>query len=358
MNRTKYWLSLLLLFTFISNYSQKEIELQITTYLDQLISIDFSGAILVAKEDKILERRAYGLANREFRVSNTIDTKFNIASITKMFTAVAVLQLIEQGKAELHEPIGYYLPEYPNELVRDSVTIHQLLAHTSGLNNFYVGNFLESDKLKYKTVEDFAELFAKDTLLFTPGTDYAYSGAGFVVLGLIIEKVSGKDYYEYLKSNVFQTAQMYNTTELEIDSIVPNKASGYTSFFGKSDVLKRNDHYLSKASPGGFHYSTVQDLFKFFNALRNHELLSREMTELMFAPKVKGYNTHIGYGIDVDQRYSQIILGHSGGWYGIRAEIMYFVDDGYTFVILSNVDDDGKSGASKVIDFFKSLITN
>lgn len=314
------------------------------------------GTILVAHNDKIIEKRAYGLASIEFNVKNDIDTKFNIASITKLFAAVAALQLYEQGKLKLNTPIGEYLPDYPNKRVRDSATIHQLLTHTSGLNNFYVADWDKINNSEYKKISDFVPIFVNDTLLSKPGTKYNYGATGFVILGLIIEKVSGENYYDYLNENIFKPAEMPNTTALEVDAIMKNKASGYTSMFGESKILKKNDYYLTKASPGGFHYSTVSDLFNFSKALRNYKLLKKETTELMFEPKVKGYNTHLGYGIDVDQRYNQTILGNSGGWYGIHCELMDFMKDNYTVVILSNLDDDGQTGASKVADFFKELI--
>lgn len=358
--RLKIYLTATILVIGILSFGQSNSEKnsKITSFLDKLTQDDFSGTVLVAYNDKIIEKRAYGLSSIEYNVSNNLDTKFNIASITKMFTSVATLQLYEKGKIELNVPISKYLPDYPNKLVRDSVTIHQLLTHTSGLNNFYVANEDKMKNLQYKKVSDFVPLFVNDTLLSKSGTKYNYSASGFVILGLIIEKVSSRNYYDYVRDNIFKPNKMQNTTELEIDSIVNNKARGYTSMFGKNKILKKNDYYLTKASPGGFHYSTINDLFNFSKALRNHKLLKKETTELMFTPKVKGYNTFIGYGIDVDQRYNQTILGHSGGWYGIHCELMDFIDDNYTVVILSNIDDGGKNGASKVADFFKNLLAD
>jgi len=348
--------SILFLGILAFGQSNDKKEFVITTFLDSLNQDDFSGVILVSHNDEIIEKRAYGLSNIEFDIKNNVDTKFNIASITKMFTAVATLQLYEQGKLNLKRSIGDYLPDYPNKLVRDSVTIHQLLTHTSGLNNFYVVNLDKIRNSEYKKISDFVPLFVNDTLLSNPGTKYDYSATGFVVLGLIIEKVSGKNFYDFLKDNIFKPAGMPNTTELEVDSIVSNKASGYTSMFGDNKILKKNDYYLTKASPAGFYYSTVNDLFNFSKALRSYKLLQKETTDLMFKPKVKGYNTHLGYGIDVDQRYDQVILGHSGGWYGIHCELMDFMNDHFTVVILSNKDDDGINGAAKVADFFKDVI--
>ncbi len=355
--KLKIYIITVILFMGLFTFGQSK-DIEIKTFLDDLKTSDFSGTILVAHNDKITEKRAYGMASIEYGIKNNIDTKFNVASITKMFTSVATLQLYEQGKLNLYKPIGAYLKDYPNKLVRDSVTVHQLLSHTSGNNNFYEGDFVKTEKSKYKNVSDFVPLFANDTLLSHPGTKYDYSSSGFVILGLIIESVSGQNYYDYVRKNIFVPAKMSNTTELEIDSIVYNKASGYTTFFGESRTLKRNDQYLAKASPGGFHYSTIEDLFKFSKALRNGQLLKKETVELMFKPKVQGYNTHLGYGIDIDLRYNQTIQGHTGGWYGVHCEFMDFMKDNYTVVILSNIDDGGKTGTSKVADFFKELIAD
>ncbi len=350
---TKGYFTIVLLLICTTCFSQDKTK-QINEFLDGLDSSDFSGAILVAHNDSIIEKSAFGLASKEYNINNKVDTKFNLASITKMFTAVSTLQLYEKGLVELDVSIGKYLPDYPNKLVRDSVTIHQLLTHTSGHNNKV--SFLDTNNLNFKSVTDFAELFINDTLLSKPGTKYDYSGSGFVILGLIIEKVSKQNYYHYVKENIFKPADMTNATELEIDSVVQNKASGYTTFFGENVIPKRNDYYLSKASPAGFHYATVEDLFKFSKALRNGILLKRTTTELMFEPKVMGYNTNLGYGIDIDLRYNQTIQGHSGGWYGIHNELLDFMEDKYTVVILSNMDDDGKTGVSMVADFFRVLI--
>ncbi|MGY5847131.1 serine hydrolase domain-containing protein [Salegentibacter sp. HM20] len=346
-----------LMFAFaICSAQNSESEKEIETFLNNLSEADFSGAILVAKEDSILQKRAYGLASKEFGVKNETDTKFNIASITKTLTAVAVLQLYDQGKIELDVPIGKYLEDYPNSEIRNSATISHLLTHTAGLPNFYVTNFLEQCKFKFKEVSDFSALFENDSLLAAPGEEYHYDAAGYVLLGLIIEKVSGTDYYTYLEENIFQMTGMSKSAAYEVDALIPNKASGYTYAGDTTGVLKNNIFYLSKASPGGFHYSTVEDLYNFNRALFQHQLISAKSLELMIEPRVKGYNTHLGYGIDIDQRYGEKILGHSGGWYGISGELIYFPESAYTIVILSNEDATENSGAMMVSSFFKGLI--
>ena len=329
-------------------------ETEIKNYLDNIK--DFSGTILVAHHDSIIDKRAYGLASIEHSIKNKIDTKFSIASITKTITSVATLQLVEQGKIDVNKYVGDYLPEYPNKLVRDSVTIHQLLTHTSGLKPFYGKKYLATDKLRYNNPQDYASLFSKDSLLFKPGSKYYYNGAGFVVLGLIIEKISGDSYYNYLDKNLFQPLKMKNTIAFKPDSIIRNKANGYSSFFGDKKYLFRNDYYISKASPAGGYYSTVKDLFYFIKGIKNSKILNEATTKLMLSPQVKGFNTHLGYGIDIDQRYNERIIGHSGGWVGVRTELMHFLGSDYTIVVLSNVDGNATSGASKVIEDLKVII--
>jgi CubicO group peptidase (beta-lactamase class C family) len=296
-------------------------------------------------------------ASKELDVKNKIDTKFNIASITKTFTAVAILQLYEEGKIDLNTPIGKYLKDYPNEKVKNSVTISQLLTHTAGLPNFYVTNFLDKCKFKFKEVKDFVPLFVNDSLLSEPGTEYNYDAAGYVLLGLIIEEITGANYYDYLKENIFRKAKMTNTAAYDVDAVIKNKANGYTFAGDTTKPLKNNVFYLSKASPGGFHYSTVEDLFNFNKALFSYKLINKKTVDLMIEPRVKGYNTHLGYGIDVDKRYNETILGHSGGWYGISGEIIYLPESDYTITILSNVDSSMDSGKSMVSDFFKVLLS-
>ena len=360
MKRKPYFpLLIILLLLYQGGLAQSNFNEKIDSLLNGVTQKEFSGAILIAQNNEVIEKRAYGLASIEYGIQNTTETKFNIASITKMITAVAILQLVEKNIVDLNTPIGQYLPDYPNQLVKDSVTIHQLLTHTSGLNNFYVEKeYSNANKLTLKTVSDFVLLFSDKPLLSNPGKKYNYGASGFILLGLIIEKTSGKNYYKYVRENIFEPSKMNNTIEFEIDSIIKNKASGYTTFLQEDQSPKRNEYYLSKASPGGFYYSTVEDLFKFSRALRSYKLLKKETTELMFEPKVKGYNTHLGYGIDIDLRYNQRIQGHSGGWYGVRGELMDFMQDGYTVVILSNVDDNGKTGTTKLSDSIKELIGN
>lgn len=349
---------ILLVVTISSCSRPKEVgPTKIIEYIENLTSDDFSGVILLAKEDNIILNKAFGYANVEHKVKNTPATIFNLASITKMITAVGILKLYDSKKVSLLDPIGEYLPKYKNDKVRNEVTIQHLLTHTSGLNNFYTKKeFLDNDKSRYKQLKDFVSLFEKDTLLFEPGKDYHYSASGYVILGLIIENISGQNYYNYIKNEIFDPAQMLSTVAIEVDTAVENKADGYTSYFGDSLSLRKNDNYLSKASPAGFHYATAEDLFKFYYALKKEKLIKKETYQLMHTPKVKGYNTHVGYGVDIDFKNNQTVTGHSGGWYGIHNELLHFSKGNYTLVILSNQDDNGETGASRVKDSISKLI--
>jgi len=339
----------------IKGHSDQPIEnSRLTDYLNQID--DFSGTILIADGDEILEHRAYGLSNIENNVKNNLNSKFNLASISKLITSTATLQLVEKEIIHLDSTVGHYLPDYPNDTIRNHATIKHLLTHQSGIPPFYGKSYLTSDKLSYSRVDDYLDLFDSLSLNFFPGEKYEYGGGGFVVLGKIIEETSGMDYYQYIDRNIFAKANMKNSLAIPTDSVVNNTASGYTRFWGDQNYLSKNDHYTSKASPAGGHYSTALDLFHFMSSLRDNTLLQIDTYQELITPRVRGYNTHLGYGIDIDGRYDETIIGHSGGWFGVRTELMYFEASDLTVVVLSNQDDDGSTRASRVIDDLREII--
>ncbi|MDC6363642.1 MULTISPECIES: serine hydrolase domain-containing protein [Flavobacteriaceae] len=353
-----YLICFLLLGKIASSQASKENKESIIDYLNRISYPEFSGVILLAEKDSLLFERAYGYSSIEYEVENNVNTLFNVASITKTMTAVAALQLVDRGLLDLDMPVGKYLPDYPNKTVRDSVTAFQLLTHTAGLNNFLVDDFKDMGKLNLKAPKDYIPLFASKPLLFTPGSKYSYSAAGYVVLGLLIEKLNGESYHKYMKDKLFKKAGMKNTIAIPIDSIVKNKASGYTSYFGESAHLSKNDSYLGYANPAGFYYSTVNDIYMFFEALKNYRLISEPLTKKMMSPLVKGYYTNYGFGISVDERWEQTIVGHTGGWYGVQCELMYFEKDKITAVIISNVDTAVGEGMNKISNYIKQVLAN
>ena len=329
---------------------------ELTTYLEKLVAADqFSGAVLVAKDEMVQFQQAYGMAEKNFQVPARLDTKYNLGSMNKMFTAVAIVQLVEQGKVSLHEPISRYLPDYPRERA-ERITLHHLLTHTSGLGSYWNDAF-ERQRMNLRTVSDFLALFIDDPLLFLPGDGWSYSNAGFIVLGAIIEAVSGKDYYTYVRERIYHPAGMEDTDAYELDSIVPNLAVGYT-YKGKQTPTepkqRRNNLLLHgvKGGPAGGGHSTVQDLYKFSRALRSHVLLSPESTQLLLAGKVErsdmpGRKYAYGFG----ERYNQgrRIVGHGGGFPGISTHFEFSPESGDTVIVLSNYDPPITAKVTEVI---------
>lgn len=306
-------------------------------HLGQLAKTDhFSGVVLIAKDGKTIFNKAYGYANLSDSILNRPDTRFNIASMGKMFTGMAILQLVQAGKLSLDGKVGRYLPDYANKAVADSVTIHQLLTHTSGMGNFWE----EHEKLakeKYRTVDDYLTLFINKPLLFQSGTRYLYSNSGYVLLGKIIEQVSGQTYFDYVRQHIFLPANMEDTDAFELDDAVPRMATGYTMSQEHPGQWKNNTYVnVVKGGPAGGSYSTAADLLRFANAVLSNRLLNTVNTALYITGKVKYDRGSYAYGMSTDTLNGHLIVGHTGGHYGIANELMIFPDLGYTVVILTN----------------------
>ncbi|MGB3340449.1 MAG: serine hydrolase [bacterium] len=340
---------------FARALNEKEVIERTTAFLEELNSQEkFSGAVLIAKDGLPILKRAYGYANRSFDVPNQIDTKFNLGSMNKMFTGVAILQLVEKNKLALDGKIIDYIPNYPNEDVANKVTIHQLLTHTSGLGNYWTDEFMRSSKDLYREIEDYLPLFVNDPLLFEPGGQFSYSNSGFMVLGYIIEKVTGQSYFDYVRENIYKPAGMLNTDAYENDYVVPNRAVGYTMMYARPGEIKSNLFlHVVKGGPAGGGYSTVEDLLMFSNDLMDHKLLSKFYTDLAISGKVQT-NPHIMYcyGFRDRTENGHHIIGHTGGFPGISGYLGIFADLGYTVAILSNVDN----GHAEVTLFIEELL--
>jgi len=333
---------------------------ELDAFLKQSVTADeFSGAVLLARNDQVIFAKAYGLANKATNTLNSTDTKFNIGSLNKMFTAVAVAQLAERGKLSFTDTVGKLLPDYPNKDIAAKVTVHQLLTHTSGMGSYNNETYFANlDKMK--TVTDLLPLFVNDPLGFEPGTKWQYSNAGYVVLGLIIEKVSGQNYFDYVKEHIFKPAGMVNTDSYEIDKAVPNLAIGYTrmSFSEGSDSsgARRQNRRPAKGSPAGGGYSTVEDLLRFSLALRGHKLLSQKYTEIVMKGQVDvgGPLGKYGYGFGDREVNGRHVVGHNGGAPGIGASFEIFPELGYTAVVLTNYDP---PAMSPVITKLRELVS-
>jgi D-alanyl-D-alanine carboxypeptidase len=317
----------------------------VVALVNDLISADsFSGAVLIGRQQDVVWTAAAGLADRTRGLANRTDTQFNVGSMNKMFTAVATLQLVEAGKLTLDDTIGDLLPDYPNATVAGSVTVDELLSHTSGLGDAFTPQF-EADPHAYRTNADYLPLFVDQPLLFAPGSSWSYSNAGYVVLGLIIERVSGRTYDDYVRRHVFAPSGMGATAAYDVESTIPNQAIGYTTLDiegNETGVLAANTALLpGRGFAAGGGYSTVEDLFRFGRALRSNQLLSAESTALLLAGKADmAPNVRYAYGFMDRLDAGQRVVGHTGGAPGVCSFMWLYLDSGYTAVVLSNSDSD------------------
>lgn len=308
---------------------------------------EFSGTALIGKDGKILFKKAFGQALKAPTTPMQIDTKLNLASAGKMFTAVAIAQLDAAGKLSYQDKVGKHLPGYPNAQVRERVTIQQLLSHTSGLGDMFNNENYRRNREKLRTTKDFLGLFAEEPLKFEPGTQWSYSNAGFCVLGAIIEKAAGEDYYEYIQKHIFNPAGMKNTGAFEMDKPQENLAHGYTRELARTpaEMIARRDNtdlHVIKGSPAGGSFSTVEDLFAFGEGIRSHKLVDEKHAALLLngpehAETLEGAKRNFGFQTQLENGVR--IIGHDGGFDGISTCFAMFPEKGYTLIVLSNYDD-------------------
>lgn len=297
-------------------------------YVDSLTATDaFSGAVLVARGDSVLARRAYGLASRADHTANRPDTKFNIGSMNKIFTQVAIGQLVKQGKVKLDATIDTYLPDYP-AAVASKVTVRHLLEHRGGIGDIFGESYQRADRTKLRKVSDWIPLFRDKPLAFEPGKGRAYSNGGYVLLGAIVERASGEDYYDYVRRHVCAPIGMRDTEYFAQGDGTSNLANGYTSKPGGETPVRSGwtDNTGSRpyrGSPAGGGYSTVDDLFRFATALRRSQVLDQETIAS-------------GFGQFALDAHGHPSLGFAGGAPGING--MAELIGPYTIIVLANLD--------------------
>jgi CubicO group peptidase (beta-lactamase class C family) len=308
-----------------SPISETELVRRLTSSIDSLAKAGaFSGVAVLAKNGVPVFPRAYGMADREHGVANNLETAFNLGSINKVFTQIAILQLSAAGKLNLDSTLAVYWPDYPNKPVANRITIRQLMRHTSGIG----GNIFDSPagrtRHDVRDLKDYLALFVNEPPQFEPGTTNAYSNAGYVVLGLLIERLSGQDYYTYVRDHIFEPAGMTRTGSFFVDSLPVNTAIGYTTGREQSPPgtpLHRNTEELpGRGSSAGGGYSTAQDLLKFLQALREQRIPNGPPGG----------------------------LGIAGGSGGINGVVEAMLPGGYDLVILSNLDPPAAERVSRM----------
>jgi CubicO group peptidase (beta-lactamase class C family) len=321
-------------------FTERAIRDSIDRAIDRLVRGDaFSGVVVVAKDGKPIYRRAVGVADRRWNVPNRIDTRFNVASIGKMFTAVAITQLVQQGKLSYDDTLAKLLPDYPSREIAQRITVRQLLAHTSGIAPGF--DLDSSFRRGLRTVKAYLPTSATDSLHFEPGTRLEYTSYGYLLLGAIVERASGRDYYDYVREHVYRPAGMTGSDSYELDTDPPGIATGYMD---ASKGERRSNIFMLpvKGLPFGLGYATALDLVRFQQALTHHVLLdSASLTQVWTG--VQRYsepNSQYGFGFIVTPYNGTRIIGHGGGWMGITNKFDMYPDLGYTVVILSNIDCD------------------
>lgn len=305
--------------------------------LDKLTAEDrFSGVVLMAKDGKPFFEQAYGYADREKRIANNVDTKFRLGSMNKMFTSVAIAQLVQQKKMNYTDTVAKLLPDYPNQEVAAKITVHQLLTHTSGLGDFFGPEFFEK-KDSIRDLKDYLPLFASKPLKFEPGKDWSYSNAGMIVAGLIVERVSGQNYFDYVRENIYKPAGMKDSDSYEKTKPQQNQSIGYMKQDGK--LISNYDTLPRMSSSAGGGDSTAPDLLRFDQALRGYRLLNADLTRTITTGKV---DTPLGdkyaYGFSDALVDGKRVAGHNGGAPGMNANLDIYWDSGYTVVVLANLD--------------------
>ena len=340
IKRTAFILFTLLLFSFFFT-SDNALAQTKSQKIDELMSLyhqygQFNGSVLVAEKGEVIYKKGYGFADMEWEIPNDTETKFRLGSITKQFTSMLIMQLVENGKLKLDDKLSDYLPYYQKD-IGEKVTIHHLLTHTSGIPSYtgLPGFFQDVSRDPYG-VEEFIKKYCSGDFEFEPGSKYKYNNSGYFLLGAIIEKVTGKTYEDILKENILDPLNLKNTGYDHHDPILSKRAAGYEKGF---DGFV-NAAYLDMSLPfsAGAMYSTVEDLFLWDRALYTEKLLSEKYKEIMFTPFLSNY----AYGWVVRKialegiKDSLVTIAHGGGINGFNTLITRLIDDKHLIVLLNN----------------------
>ncbi|UUC44820.1 serine hydrolase domain-containing protein [Flavobacterium cerinum] len=308
--------------------NRNNLSAKLSDYMQAQTAVNgFSGTVLIVRKDTILLREAYGYANYEWKIKTTINTKYSLASVSKQFTAVALLQLAESKLLSVNDKLNKYFPDFPKG---DQITLHMMLSHMSGLPMDFDTLYLNEVSL---TDDKVLKYIAQNELLFTPGEQTAYSNVGYYLLARIIEQVSRKSYSAYLKENIFDPLKMQDSGVMTNEEVITNMADRYIR---KGEKYTKNPYinWMYNIGHDGS-YSTVDDLLKWNKALYGTTILSEKGKQLMFA----SYNEqNFGYGFLINPFYNQghKLIAHDGGFFGAMTSFNRFTDDGLLVIVLSN----------------------
>jgi CubicO group peptidase (beta-lactamase class C family) len=339
-------------------YSERQIAGELDAFLEKLADAGvFSGVVAVARDGKVVFQGTYGYVDRNFDVPARPDAKYNIASMGKMFTAVAVAQLQERGLLSYDDPLAKFVPGFPNEEASRKILIKHLLSHTAGLGMWWGPRWAErTTKDTFETVDAMLDWAKRDerTVLFEPGTRYAYSNTGYVVLSKVIEQVTGQTYREYVRRNIFEPAGMTDTGHYDPELAGQRLAVGYNKMFDEQGKAAFRSNALFPARGGG--YSTASDMLRFGHALRSGQLLRPENVTILLSPKRDVGADKYGYGFDVND--ADGIAGHGGGTVGVSNNFDMFTGSGWSAIVMSNLTLFGFESSAPVVAKVRELIRN
>jgi CubicO group peptidase (beta-lactamase class C family) len=290
----------------------------------------FMGSVLVARDGKVLLDKAYGFANLEWDVPNTPTTKFRLGSITKQFTVASILLLEERGKLKVEDPVKKYMPDAP--AAWDKITIFHVLTHTSGIPSLTSFPDFESHEAQAMTPDKLVEWFRDKPLEFEPGTKWNYSNSGYILLGYLIEKISGQSYSEFIQQNIFGPLGMKDSGYDSNAAIIPHRASGYAP--GKDGPVNAGFVHMSIPFSAGALYSTTEDLLRWEQGLFGGKVLKAESLAKMTTPFKQDY----AFGLGVSTNNGHKMIAHDGGIQGFNTSLAYFPDDKLVVAVLANLN--------------------
>ncbi len=330
-----------LLLSFLTSIASAQVptDAQLGAEVDKLLAAQYpasgtGASALVARNGQVIYKKAFGMANLELNVPMQLDNVFRIGSITKQFTAVAILQLMEQGKLSLQDDITKFIPDYPTHGYK--ITIEHLLTHTSGIKSYTNMESFGSIMRLDKTPEEMVNFFKNQPMDFAPGTQWNYNNSGFFLLGYIIEKLSGKTYPQYVEDVFFKPLGMTNSYYGNDSKLIKNRATGYQ----KGENGTENADPLSMTQPfaAGSLQSTVEDLYKWNRAVHSYKLLKKETLDKAFTPyKLSdGTATHYGYGWFLDNLQGSVTIEHGGGINGFLTMAKYLPKEDLFVAVFSN----------------------
>lgn len=317
--------------------NQQQLVKELAAYVDRLADRGaFSGTVLLADQQGVLYQTAKGMAELRYQIPNTMQTKFNLGSMNKMFTGVSILQLVAAQKLALDDKLVKYLDRALfADGAFDQITIAQLLTHTAGLG---WPNYPDMSQNKLRQLNDHRPYLKHIPLTAAPGSQFGYSNEGMLLLGMVIEKVSGQSYDDYVQQHIYAKAGMTQSGNFDIDGVTPNIAMGY--FYSQPLQSMQANWFIHaiKGTSAGGGYSTVDDLYKFATALTQYKLLPKALTEAAYSAKPELHAANYGYGFSVRANQHGRVVGHGGAFIGISSALRIYLDQGLTLVVLANQD--------------------